>query len=278
MIGRREFIAGLGGAAVWPLAARAQQQDDRVRALQMRVLRLLVESTAGTIEGFIREIERQVGWTTQLPWSAGTLDQRRFDGLRLLRQVPPISEFAQLDSSGKEELRLSRLAMPVVGSGTDYSQDPKFTEAVAHRVYYGPVYFRRESDAYMTLSVAGTGRGSGVSVVEVSLLGVWNVVRLLEIGERGVCYVVDSQGRVIAHHFVGLALRNMDFSSLPQVEAARRKVEAARRGTSTGIRTPVMLGKDINGHDVLVAYTMIWGLYWLVFAEIPVEDADSLAR
>ena len=32
MIRRREFIAGLGGAATWPLVARAQQ-GDRVRRI-----------------------------------------------------------------------------------------------------------------------------------------------------------------------------------------------------------------------------------------------------
>ncbi len=53
------------------------------------------------IDQFIEEIESQVGWTTQLPWSAGTIEQRRFDGLRLLRQVPAITELAQLDAPGQ---------------------------------------------------------------------------------------------------------------------------------------------------------------------------------
>src|SRR5206468_2855594 len=109
----------------------------------------------------IKEIESQLGWTTQLPWSAGSIEQRRFDALRLLRQVPAITELAQLDATGKERLRVSRLAMDVVASGADLSNDPKFTEAVARKVYYGPVYFRRESEPYMTLAIAGTRRGAG---------------------------------------------------------------------------------------------------------------------
>src|SRR6201996_5054367 len=36
-------------------------------------------TAAEKIEEFIAQIQSQVGWTTQLPWSDGTLEQRRFD-------------------------------------------------------------------------------------------------------------------------------------------------------------------------------------------------------
>src|ERR1700674_5277756 len=151
----------------------------------VRIQREQAQAAAGKIGQFIQEIESQVGWTTQLPWSAGTLDQRRFDALRLLRQVPAITELAQIDATGREQLRVSRLAMDVVGSGTDLSHEPRFAEAVAHKVYYGPVYFRRESEPYMTLSLAGTRRDTGVSIAEVNLKLIWDVVSKIKVGERG---------------------------------------------------------------------------------------------
>ena len=77
-----------------------------------------------------------------MTWPATTIEQRRFDGLRLLRQVPAIAALAQLDASGKEQLRVSRLPLRDLGpEHSDYSRDPKFTEAVAKKVYYGPVYY-----------------------------------------------------------------------------------------------------------------------------------------
>jgi autotransporter passenger strand-loop-strand repeat protein len=81
----------------------------------VRIQREQAEGAAEKISQFIREIENQMGWTTQLTWSASTIEQRRFDGLRLLRQVPAITELARLDSAGKEQLRVSRLAMDLVG-------------------------------------------------------------------------------------------------------------------------------------------------------------------
>ena len=133
------------------------------KASLIRIQHEQAQAAADKIEEFITQIESQVGWTTQLPWSDGTLDQRRFDALRLLRQVPAITELAQIDATGHEQLRVSRLPMDVVGSGIDYSAKPEFTQAVAHKVYYGPVYFRRESVPYMTLSLAGARRDTGVS-------------------------------------------------------------------------------------------------------------------
>src|ERR1700693_2276724 len=95
----------------------------------IRIQREQAEAAAAKIGQFIKEIESQVGWTTQSPWPAGTLEQRRFDGLCLLRQVPAITELAQLDATGREQLRVSRLAMDVVGGGTDFSKDTEVTEA-----------------------------------------------------------------------------------------------------------------------------------------------------
>ena len=134
-----------------------------------------------------------------MPWTASALEQRRFDALRLLRQVPAITELAQLDASGKEQLRVSRLAMDAVGAGTDFSKDPKFTEAVAKKIYYGPVYFRRESEPYMTLAMAGARRDAGVSVAEVNLKFIWDVVSQIKVGKKGQAFVIDSRGRLIAH-------------------------------------------------------------------------------
>ena len=224
------------------------------------------ESAAAKIGQFIKEIESQVGWTTQLLWSAGTIEQRRFDALRLLRQVPAITELAQVDASGKEQLRVSRLAMDVVGSGLDLSKEPKFTDAVKSKVYYGPVYFRRDSEPYMTLSLAGTRRDAGVSIAEVNLKLIWDVVSKIKVGQHGDAYVVDKQGRLIAHPDISLVLRKTDMTRLAQVQAARQH--------ETGAAAPeVETATDIQGRQVLTAYALVEPLGWTVFVELPVAEA-----
>jgi signal transduction histidine kinase len=235
------------------------------KAALIRIQHEQAEAAAAKIGQFIKEIESQLGWTTQLP-SAGSIEQRRFDALRLLRQVPAITELAQVDSTGKERLRVSRLAMDVVDSGVDLSQDPKFSEAVARKVYYGPVYFRRESEPYMTLSLAGTRKDAGVSIAEVNLKLIWDVVSQIKVGERGHAYVVGAQGRLIAHPDISLVLRNTDMSKLVQVQAAK----AGKMNTGADELQGTM---NIQGQEVLTASAPIAPLGWTMFVELPVEEA-----
>src|SRR6266516_2726309 len=245
------------------------------KAALIRIQREQAEAAAAKIGQFIKEIESQIGWTTQLPWSAGTLEQRRFDGLRLLRQVPAITELAQLDANGREQLRVSRLAMDVVGSQTDYSKDPKFVDGLARKVYYGPVYFRRESEPYMTVALAGTRRDAGVSVAEVNLKLIWDVVSQMKVGQHGQAYVVDAQGRLIAHPEISMVLRNIDLSGLIQVQSARARGAGWGYLLGEGMVPPdqVQVARDLQGRRVLTAYAPVEPLGWLVFMELPLDEA-----
>jgi signal transduction histidine kinase len=259
------FVAAIALALLINGASEIWFSYQEHKASLIRIQHEQAEAAAAKIGQFIREIESQIGWTTQLPWAAGALEQRRFDALRLLRQVPAITELAQLDAAGREQLRVSRLAMDVVGSGTDYSKDPKFTEAVAHKIYYGPVYFRRESEPYMTLAMAGARRDAGVSVAEVNLKFIWDVVSQIKVGERGQAYVIDAESRLIAYPDISQVLRNTDMSRLAQVQAAR--------AGASGEPQDVQVAQDLRGRTVLTAYAPVPPLNWLVFVELPRAEA-----
>ena len=223
---------------------------------------------AGRIEAFVRDIERQVGWASQgQVGTRQTVEQRRFEFIRLQRQAPAVTEVSQLDPQGREQLRVSRLAMDVVGSQADFSTDPRFKEARPGRPYFGPVYFRKESEPYLTLSVAGGG-DTGVTVAEVNLKFIWDVVSQIRIGSTGRAYVVDGRGQLVAHPDISLVLQKTDLSRLEQVRAALAGPPAP--GTPD---REVTVAQDSGGRQVLTASAPISPLGWWVFVEQPLGEA-----
>jgi signal transduction histidine kinase/CheY-like chemotaxis protein len=214
---------------------------------------------------FVKEIEGQLGWMTQSPWLALTLEEQRIDALRLLRQVPAITELTLVDAGGRERLRVSRTAMDALGSGRDLSGEPAIVEALARGFHYGPVYFRRGSEPYFTLALAGN-RAGGAAVAEVNLIYVWDVVSQIRAGRDGKAFVVDAADRLIAHPDISLVLRNTDFAHLTQVRLAR-----GDRQDQPDEQAQVM--HDAEGRDVLTAHATVQALGWRVFVELPVSEA-----
>src|SRR4051794_39172707 len=222
-------------------------------------------AAAERIEGFIDEIERQIGWTTHAQWAASPLDQRRQDYFRLLRQVPAITEVRQLDAAGQEQLKVSRLAMDAIGSAADLSQSPAFLGAKADRLWFSPVYFRKQSEPYVTMAVTHQGRNAGVTVAEINLKLIWDVITDLKIGRGGYAYVVDGKSRLIAHPDISLVLRGTDLSGLPQVAAALAQMPRPRDRGEAAKGDAAVVVENFAGKKVLSAHAPIAPLGWSVF-------------
>jgi signal transduction histidine kinase len=238
------------------------------KAFLIRAQHDRAETAADKIAQFVKEIEGQIGWTTQLPWMPGDLEDRHIDAVRLLRQMPAIAELRQLDRLGREQVHVSRRAPDVVGSNADLSQDIRFVEAMTKEVYYGPVYFLQDSEPHMTIAMAGERSDALVSVADVNLKLIWDLVSQMKVGAHGQAYLVDGEGRLIAHPDISLVLRNTDLAHLLQVRAARMS-------PSNELSEQETTATDLQGRPVLTTYAPIAPLGWLVFVELPLNEAYS---
>ena len=260
------LVALVGGSLIVNAAIEMYYSYGESREALIAVQREKAQGAAAVIEQFVKEIEGQVGWATGFLPAGGGLDQRRFDFLRLLKQAQAITEVSYLDGDGREQIKVSRLAMDTMASGADLSQEPKFAHARANKRYVSPVYFRKESEPYLTLAIAGAGRSSGVTVAEVNLKFIWDVISRIHVGKAGAAYVVDERGLLIAHPDIGIVLRKTDLARLPHVELALKKLR------DTSVSVPAM-SRDRLGREVLTASAPIGTLGWLVFVDLPVSEA-----
>ena len=219
-------------------------------------------AAASRIEQYIRQIEQQLAYAALPQLDASDVELRRIEFLKLLRQVPEVTDITQLDATGREQVAVSRLGMDVIGSGKDRSQEPAFVSARRGQPWIGPVYFRKETEPYMTIAVRSTGSSGPVTIAEVNLKFIWDVVSRIKIGDKGKAYVVDDKGYLVADPDIGLVLRKTNLSELAHVRAAADR----------GFDGMAMLSHDLGGTPVLVSVAPIEALAWKVFVEQPVSE------
>jgi len=151
---RREFITLLGGAAAWPLMARAQQPD------RMRRIGVLMNFTAddpegqGRLKAFLQGLQRQ-GWVegrnvrVDVCWAGGHAERYRTCAAELVGSTPDVI----LAGSGA--------AMPALMEAT-HSVPIVFVQTV------DPV-----GSGWVTSLAAPGGNATGFSQFEFSIGGKW---------------------------------------------------------------------------------------------------------
>jgi len=233
---------------------------DALHALQ----REKAVAAASRIEQYILQVQSQLRGAALPQLGAEGADQRRLEFLKLLKQVPDVTDIAWIGADGCEKSQVSRLAMDAAGDCLrDRSREPVFLEPTAARPWYGRVTFRKETEPYMQIAVRSGGGAGPVTVADVNLKFMWDVISRIKIGEKGKAYVVDSAGYLIADPDIGLVLRKTDLSGFAHVKAALAEAGAEERAVVT---------TDAGGTEVLSAHAGIDPLGWKVFVVQPTSE------
>ena len=230
-------------------------------------------AAAARVEEFLFQIEQQLKYAALPQLGIEGLEQRRIEFLKLLRQADAVTDVAQIDARGREQISESRLKMSEIGTQRDWSQEPAFKSVRRGQTWFGPVYFRKETEPYMSIAVRASETGP-VTVAEVNLKFIWDVVSRIKVGQKGKAYVVDGTGFLVADPDIGLVLRKTDLSGLEQVKAAldpaNDEIIARQAHDLAGTRVlsahaPIELREDRDGRKREP-------LGWKVFVEQPLTE------
>lgn len=247
---------GIGGYFAYRESTSALEALQRAKAQ-------VVASELSTFVGRLADDLQSVATKFSTGEAAGEEDLRA-DLVTLLRHQPSITELRWIAADGRERFAHSRIAPDSSDSGLDWSNDPRFAGVRDRPQYIAPVYFRRETEPYLSIA-ASRQPGAPVLVAEVNLKFVWDVISRIRVGTSGVAYVVDNQGQLVSHPDISLVLRRPDLLALPQVRRglARGDIEGERLGVA----------RNLDGAAVFAVGVPIDHLGWTVFVEQPRDEA-----
>ena len=198
------FLFLVGGVLVASSLVELYFSYDETKRAIVGLEREKAEAAANRIEQYVLSVERDVRGTlypsaddssaapsgpqSQRPGqslAAATAQQREIDFLRLLRNTPAITDIRHIDNTGKERLSVSRVTLDMADSGKDFAESPQFLVTQAKKRFFSPVYFRNESEPYMSIAVALDEPSPEVTVAEVNLKAIWDVVSQIRVGSAG---------------------------------------------------------------------------------------------
>jgi signal transduction histidine kinase len=245
----------------------------------------IVASAVGSkVESYLSTIEWQVIDLGNFPWAAELLGvtDRRYEFQRLLKAIPAIAEVRHLNADGKELLRVSRLDLNSIGGSKTEDLTARVRGLKPNHIYYGDTYFRGDVEPYVSLFFVPQNAQNGVTIAEISLAFVAEIVSQIKVGKAGQAYIVDRVGTVVAHPDLGLALKKTSAIAYPPFirisqSAAANNLLSNRQNlfeVKVNSREQFTFNEmNLQGKHVLTSVSEISRPAWWVFVEQPYSEA-----
>ena len=176
-------------------------------------------------------------------------------------------ETSVVNKSGQELIRVSSDKLYFPSDFRNFADKEEFKKAIQGEIYISQPFFddlNRPDLPFITIMVpieSYPGNFIGALVGKLGLAKVLDLVTTEKVGESGNAYLVDKQGRVLAHIDGLKAIKHEDFSKLSIVQ----KVINGQNGIETFINE--------DGEKTLGAYAFYEPLGWGIIVQQPAEEA-----
>jgi signal transduction histidine kinase/CheY-like chemotaxis protein len=220
-------------------------------------------TASGQIQNFLDNTVGSLKWIDDIdePGTDPDYDAIRDAGYRFLRRAPSVIGLSFFDSRGCERLSISRLLPDTratcISVPTEGTKPAIFAAARARGVAFSSVFFPDGSEPHLFLGIASRGRDTGALVAEINLKVIHDSVAAIRVGHSGIGFVVDANGRLLAHPDQSLVLRQ---SQVPATFAVK---------DSGGL----YFATDFEGQRVATASRGIEVPTWRVIVEQPIREA-----
>jgi PAS domain S-box-containing protein len=186
-----------------------------------------------------------------------------------LHQNDNLSELSLLNEKGKETIKVSKYKVFKPFDLKDQSKTEMFQTASNLRSYYGDLKLIENVAPSMVIAVpVEQYRKQPTSVLsaEIDLRYLWNLIQQMQVGEKGMAYVVDREGYLIAHPDTERVTSRINVRHLPMVDRAI----AGEEGN--------LEFEDSGGEKYLVVFKPIKELGWSVIVQVPAKEAYEPVR
>lgn len=223
------------------------------------------------IQTFIHDIETAMKAATKYQSTAREqiAADYEFELQKLFYLTPAITEASVIGIDGIALAHSSRSRAVSADAKINFSMSPAFQSALQGQQYFGPVYFLRESEPYVTVALPierYAGRVVGVLQAEVNLKYVWEVISAIKQGRAGYAYAVSRSGDLIAHPDMSAVLQHRNVGKLEQVKAAFQQTLGVTQAKA-------VVASNLSGNRVFSSFALLPTLDWAVIVEQPVGEA-----
>jgi PAS domain S-box-containing protein len=218
---------------------------------------------AQTVAAFIQRVEDTLILTALLGRDELEIQPQMMR--QALERNPALLEVVYLDADGRVIASASQERLVLANLRT-IPQSQWFVQARAGQHYQGSVQLSATSQPYLILALpAVEGR---VIVARLNMDVLWHVVADIRFGQSGRAYVINRQGKIIAHTDPRMVLANATIAGRPELAAVLETPGYKWFGTYA----------NLEGIAVVSATEQVAGTEWIVMTELPWSEAFAASR